>query len=416
MAKKHNADSQNKPDIVLWGATSFIGQLLIAYLWPRYGKSGEVRFALGGRNRSKLESIHRQMNADDRLSITVGDASDDGFLDNLTRNAKLVVSTVGPYAKYGSPLVEACARNGTDYCDLTGEPQWMRRMIDANQKTAEESGARIIHACGFDSIPSDLGVLFLQHEAQHRFGHALEHVKMRVSSIRGGLSGGTVASILNLVEEARRDPEIANIAKNPYALAPEGMRKGIRQDNVSALKFDGDLQKWIGPFIMAAVNTKVVHRSHALLGCPWGKEFRYDEAMVMGSGIRGALRGAAFAGGLGAFLLGAGFSPTRALMKTTVLPKPGEGPSPEEQETGFYKLHFIGKSQKGASLRLKVTGDRDPGYGSTSKMLGESALCLLKDIARDELSGGFWTPATAMGRKLMDRLTSSAGMSFDIHT
>ena len=415
MPKTHNTDSQHKSDIVLWGATSFIGRLLIKYLWPRYGENGEVRFALGGRNKSKLESIHREMNADDSLSIVVGDASDKDFLDVLTRNTTLVVSTVGPYAKYGSLLVEACVKNGKDYCDLTGEPQWMRRMIDAHQKKAEKSGARIIHACGFDSIPSDLGVMFLQDESQRRYGHALEHVKMRVASIRGGLSGGTVASILNLVEEVRRDPEIAAIARNPYSLAPEGMRKGIRQDNVSSLKYDRDLKKWIGPFIMAAVNTKIVHRSHALLGYPWGKEFRYEEAMVMGTGIKGALRAAAFAGGLGAFLLGAGFSPTRSLMKTTVLPKPGEGPSPKEQETGFYKLHFIGKSQEGIQLQSRVTGDRDPGYGSTSKMLGESALCMLKDVAREELSGGFWTPATAMGLKLMNRLTSNAGMSFEIY-
>lgn len=414
MTRKQNTDTQNKSDIVLWGATSFVGQLLIEYLWPRYGASGEVRFALGGRNRSKLETIHRQVNADDRLSIIVGDASNEVFLDGLTRNTKVVISTVGPYARYGSLLVEACAKNGTDYCDLSGEPQWMRRMIDAHQKTAEDSGARIIHTCGFDSIPSDLGVLFLQHEAENRFGHALEYVKMRVGAMRGGLSGGTVASILNLVEEVRRDPEVANIAKNPYSLAPEGMRKGVRQDNVSTLAYDRDLQKWVGPFIMAAVNTKVVHRSHALLGCPWGKEFRYDEAMVMGAGIKGAFRAATFVGGLGAFFLGAGFSPTRSLMKATVLPKPGEGPSPKEQEAGFYKLHFIGKDQKGNQLRVRVTGDRDPGYGSTSKMLGESALCLLKDIAPEELSGGFWTPATAMGQKLMGRLTSNAGMSFEV--
>lgn len=403
-------------DIVLWGATSFVGQLLVQYLWPRYGATGEVRFALGGRNRSKLESVRRKVDADDRLAILVGDAADEGFLNDLTRNTRVVVSTVGPYARYGSPLVGVCAKNGTDYCDLTGEPQWMRRMIDANQKVAEESGARIVHSCGFDSVPSDLGVLFLQQEAQSRFSHGLEQVKMRVGAMRGGLSGGTVASILNLVAELRRDPAVARIAKNPYALAPEGMRKGIRQDNVSTLAYDRDLQKWIGPFIMAAVNTRVVHRTHALLGRPWGQEFRYDEAMVMGVGLKGAFRGATFAGGLSAFFLGAAFSPTRSLMKTTILPKPGEGPSPEEQESGFYKLVFIGKDRKENHLRVWVTGDRDPGYGSTSKMLGESAVCLLQDIAPGDLPGGFWTPATAMGQKLTDRLTANAGVSFEVRS
>lgn len=414
MTLKTQTDMPQKTDIVLWGATSFVGRLLAAYLWRRYGDTGDVRLALAGRDRSKLEAVHRHLNADDRLPIIVGSASDEAFLDAMTGGASVVVSTVGPYARYGSRLVAACVQNGTDYCDLAGEPQWIRRMIDAHQNRAEDTGARIVHACGFDSIPSDLGVWYLQEEMHKRFGRPADRISMRVGAMRGGVSGGTVASMLHLVEEAQRDRAVARIAKNPYALAPEGMRSGVTQDNVATLAYDRDLRRWVGPFIMAAINTKVVHRSHALLGNAWGPAFRYDEAMVMGAGIKGAFRAAAFAGGLHAFLLGAAFNPTRGLMKRAFLPKPGEGPSPEAQKTGFFKLSFIGTGAEGNRLRVNVTGDRDPGYGSTSKMLGESAVCLLRDVSPAQLAGGFWTPSTAMGPTLMDRLTANAGMTFEV--
>ncbi|MFO7558976.1 MAG: saccharopine dehydrogenase NADP-binding domain-containing protein [Desulfobacterales bacterium] len=401
-------------DIVLWGATSFVGQLLAAYLWPRYGETDEIRFAIGGRSKSKLESLHRDLTADDRLSLLVGDAADEDFLDGMTKNTKVVVSTVGPYAKYGSQLVAACAANGTGYCDLAGETQWMRRMIDSHQKDAEASGARIVHSCGFDSIPSDLGVLFLQHEARKHFGAPFTQVKLRVKSMRGGLSGGTIASILNFAEEARRDPEVVKIAKNPYSLAPEGMRSGIRQHNVSSVEYDEDAGSWIGPFLMGGVNTSVVHRSNALMNYPWGKSFEYNEAMMMGRGFMGAFRAATLTGGLGVFLLSALFAPTRFLMNRIFLPQPGEGPSPEQRENGFFNMHLIGKNADGDRLRVIVTGDRDPGYGSTSKMLGESAVCLLKEIPGKDLKGGFWTPSTAMGQKLIDRLIAHAGLTFNI--
>ena len=400
-------------DIVLWGAAGFVGRLLAKYLWPRYGASGKIRLALGGLDKSELEAVHRDLKADDRLPLIVGNAFDEPFINALTKNTRLVVTTVGPYARYGSSLVAACAANGTDYCDLSGETQWMYRMISAHQKTAEASGARIVHACGFDSIPSDLGVLFLQTLAQKRFGHPMTDVKMRVKSIRGKLSGGTVASMLNVIEEVRSDPQVAKIAKNPYALAPEGMQSGVRQPNVSTFEYDADVESWVAPFVMAAVNTRVVHRSNALMEHAWGTAFRYDEAMMMGRGLTGRIRAAAFAGTLGAFLAGSYFTPTRFLMKKTLLPKPGEGPSLEERESGFYKLYLIGKDPEGNELRVTVKGDRDPGYGSTSKMLGEAAVCLFSDIGKKEVSGGFWTPATAMGQKLIGRLTANAGVTFE---
>jgi len=407
-------EKKPKTDIVLWGATSFVGRLLAAYLWPRYGKTGEIRFALGSRNLSKLNSLHHLLKADAGLSLVVGDASDEDFLNTLTKNTKLIVSTVGPYARYGSQLVAACAENGTDYCDLAGETQWMIRMIDRYQTKAEASGARIVQPCGFDSIPSDLGVLFLQNETKKRFGSRLNQVKLRVKSMRGRLSGGTVASILNFIQEARTDPKVIQIARNPYSLSPKGMRSGIRQHNVTSVEYDKDAKSWIGPFLMGGVNTGVVHRSNALMNYPWGKDFEYNEAVMTGRGVMGAFRAAMLTGGMSAFLLGALFSPTRFLMNKMFLPQPGEGPSPEQQENGFFNLHLIGKNADGERLRAIVTGDRDPGYGSTSRMLGESAVCLLRDIPKKDLKGGFWTPATAMGQKLMDRLIAHAGIAFNV--
>ena len=404
-----------KADIVVWGATGFVGKLLAGYLWPKYGSSGKIRFALGGLDKSALEALHRDLKADDRLPLIVGNAFDETFLEALANKANVIVSTVGPYAKYGSKLVAACTANGTDYCDLSGETQWMHRMINAHQQDAEASGARIVHACGFDSIPSDLGVLFLQAQAQKRFGHPMTEVKLRVRTIRGGASGGTVASILNVIEEIRKDPEVAKIAKNPYALAPEGMRSGIRQPNVSTFEYDADVKRWVAPFVMAAVNTRVVHRTNALKDYAWGRDFKYDEAMMMGSGLKGRIRAASFAGALGAFLLGGYFAPSRFIMKQTMLPKPGEGPSAKARETGFYKLNLIGRDSGGNQMRVTVTGDRDPGYGSTCKMLGEAAVCLLRDIKKKDLNGGFWTPATAMGQKLIDRLIARAGLTFEVN-
>jgi len=401
-------------DIVIWGATGFVGRLLAGYLWRQYGKTGGIRLTLGGRRRSELEALHRELDADERLALAVGDAFDTAFLDELTKKAGLVVSTVGPYARYGSELVAACVRNGTDYCDLSGEPQWMHRMIASHQTAAEASGARIVHSCGFDSIPSDMGVFFLQQMARKRYGQAMNRVKMRVRAMSGTFSGGTVASMLTQLEEARRDPEVVRILKNPYALAPEDMEGGIRQPNVSRAVFDPDTGSWLAPFVMAAINTRIVHRSNALKDHPYGRYFKYDEAVVMGPGFKGRIRATLFTAALGLFMFGAAFAPTRTLMKKTILPKPGQGPSPEQQEKGFFNLVLIGSNDAGNQLRVKVTGDQDPGYGATRKMLGESAVCLFKDVPRDTLAGGFWTPSTAMGEMLLERLRANAGMTFEV--
>lgn len=402
-------------DVVIYGAASFVGSILSHYFYERHGADGDIKWAVAGRNQKKLDDLRASLNAPD-LPCIIANADDDAALDAMTAATRVLVSTVGPYDLYGSQVVAACVNNGTDYCDLTGEAQWMRKMIDQHQGQAEKSGARIVHNCGFDSIPSDLGVWFTQQQAQAQFGEHCQQIKMRVKAAKGGASGGTIASMLNIVEQAGKDPALRKELQNPYSITPEqDGRKGIRQPNVSAPVYDEDAKSWLAPFVMAAINTRVVHRSHALLGYPWGREsFLYDEAMLMGADFKGRMLATGMAGGLGGFMAAAALPPSRALLAKYVLPKPGEGPTPEEQKNGFFDLRFFGTTASGKTIQTKVTGDRDPGYGSTGKMLGESAACLALDIEKGNPQGGFWTPSTAMGDPLIHRLQTHAGLSFEV--
>jgi short subunit dehydrogenase-like uncharacterized protein len=398
-------------DLVVFGATSFVGEILCRHLVERFGTDGPLRWAVAGRSRAKLDSVASATGAD--VERIVVDAADDAGLAAMAASARVVVSTVGPYALYGSPLVAAVAAAGTDYCDLTGETQWMRAMIDAHGTTAEASGARVLHACGFDSIPSDLGVWFTQQRAVERFGAPCEHVAMRVHGFRGGASGGTIASMLNLVEEASGDPELRRLLADPYALAPPDMRRGPRQRDITRPQRDDASGEWVAPFVMAAVNTRVVQRTHALLGRPWGPSFTYDEAMLMGSGPRGAAKASAVSAGMLGFMGLAALGPTRSALRRWVLPEPGEGPSPQKQEAGWFDLRFHGSTADGRRIHTRLTGDRDPGYGCTARMLGETASALV-ELDPGEVPGGFWTPAAALGDRLVERLEAHAGMRFDI--
>lgn len=406
--------SEREFDLVLLGATGFTGRLVARYLSGRHGAGGRLRWALAGRDERKLERIRGELGEEGAgLPLIVADSHDRGSLDAMVSRSRAVCSTVGPYALYGSELVAACAAGGTDYCDLSGEVPWMRRMLDAHAEDAARTGARIVHCCGFDSIPSDLGVWFLQKQARERFGAPLERIRMRVRAMRGGLSGGTAASMLNIIEESRRDPEVAGILKNPFALCPPEARKGVRQPYVSGPAYDPEFSAWTAPFIMAAINTRVVHRSNALLAHAYGRNFRYDEAMLTGRGLRGRVRAVTLSAGMGAFALGASLAFTRPVVRRLILPEPGEGPPAEKREAGFFKLEFMGRTASGQCLGARVTGDRDPGYGSTSKMLGEAAVALAT-LGRDHPPGGFWTPASLLGENLLDRLRQHAGLTFEL--
>jgi len=397
-------------DFVVFGATGFVGKLVCEYLDERLADS-DMTWAIAGRNRTKLDNLKARL--DSPVGIIVADANDRDSLDDLVCQTAVVVSVVGPYALYGSTLVAAAAEAGTDYCDLTGEPRWMQQMIDTNSDAAIKSGSRIVHACGFDSIPSDLGVAFTQQAARERFGSPCSQISMRVKAVKGGVSGGTVASMLNLLEEAATDPQARRLLANPYALAPEGMREGIRQPNVVAPMADDASGEWIAPFVMAAVNTRVVHRSHALLGRPWSDNFLYDEATMTGHGAAGLARATAVSGGVGGFAAATSVTPLRRVLERRVLPKPGEGPSPDAQQKGFFDLRFFGTTSNGETIATKVTGDRDPGYGSTAKMLGEAVIALSKTDPAD-LPGGFWTPATALTNEFIAPLQEHAGVTFNV--
>ncbi len=401
-------------DLVVWGATGFTGRLVAEYLLGRYGAAGDLSWAMGGRSEAKLEGIRSGLGEGaEGIPLLVGDSHDPASLDAIVTRARVVCSTVGPFARYGSELVAACARHGTHYCDITGEVQWMRRMIDAHEGAARESGARIVHACGFDSIPSDLGCLFVQEAMREAHGHPAAEVKLRVRRLKGGLSGGTAASMLNALEEAKGDRSVRRVLGHPYSLNPEGEQSGPDGSDQRGAVWDPDVGSWTAPFVMAAVNTRVVRRSNAVAGYPYGRDFRYSEAMMTGRGAAGWARAAAVTAGLGGFVVLASVPPSRSLLEKLVLPKPGEGPSEAEREGGCFDMVVVGKGG-GAEIRARVQGDRDPGYGATCKMLGESAVCLAQDAGDLEVGGGFWTPATAMGGRLIDRLRANAGMSVEL--
>jgi len=404
---------QKEFDVIVWGATGFTGALVSAYLLERYGSGDTLNWAMAGRNRGKLEDLRRSLG--DRASdiqLLTADSHDRASLNALARRTRVILTTVGPYSLYGSDLVAACVEAGTDYCDLAGEVPWIRRMIDEHNERARETGARVVHCCGFDSIPSDVGVWFLQTSAHERYGEYCRSVATFVKAAKGTFSGGTLASMTNMIVASSKDKNIVRTLMDPYALNPVGKRTGSDGRDQTDVRYDELVDAWTAPFVMAGINTRVVRRSHALAGFPYGRDFTYREAMITGHGAPGWMRGTTLKLGLGALVIGIALPPTRYVLQRFMLPAPGEGPSPEMQETGFFKLEQVGALPDGTVVRARVTGDRDPGYGSTSRMLGESAVCL----ARDDLDtpGGIWTPASAMAAPLLERLRRNAGLTFDV--
>ena len=381
-------------DIVVHGATGFTGRLVIEYLLTR-ADSG-LRWAMGGRSAEKLAAVRDEVGAPADTPLVVIDSHDPASLNALMARTRLVLSTVGPYQLYGSELVKACTESGVDYVDLCGEPAWMRQMIDAHHDKAKASGARIVFSCGFDSIPFDLGVLKLQDEMRKRFGTPASRVRGRVRKMKGTFSGGTAASFKATMAAAATQPGVLDLLKNPFSLTP-GFT-GPKQPTGHKPMVDEVMGVWVAPFVMATINTRNVHRSNFLLKQAWGADFVYDEMIVTGPGDKGQAVAEAIAA-------------DKSMSGSDVL-KPGEGPSRAERDAGSYDVLFIGHSTAGDSCSVSVQGDRDPGYGSTSKMISEAAMCLLQDAA--ETPGGIWTPASAMGQKLIDRLQAHAGLSFRV--
>ena len=401
-------------DIILFGATSFVGQIATKYLFEHIGLNSDIKWAIAGRSEKKLIQVKEQLGPEaDGIPVLIADSSDLASLNRLCQQTRVVLSTVGPYALYGEPLIEACVTQGIDYCDLTGEAYWIKNMLDKYELAAQKSGARIINCCGFDSIPSDLGVYFLQQTSQQQNGQSLNHVKLRVKAMKGGVSGGTVASGIEMAKAAKKDPSLRRNMGNPHVLCHSTKTFSTRQPRIVKPTYDPDFKAWSAPFIMEAINSRIVLRSNSLKQESASASFIYGEAVLTGKGLRGYLRAAAITLSLGGFAVATKYRFLRYLIQRFLLPKPGEGPSPEQQKNGFFDLRIIGKRDQ-KSLLVKVTGDRDPGYGCTAKMLVQSGLCMAYDISKSDLSGGFWTPAIAMGDKLIKRLTDSAGMTFEI--
>ena len=389
--------SSLKYDIVVYGATGFTGQLVAEYLAAHYSDDKQLRWAMAGRSLDKLKSVRDASGAPADTPLIVADAADPASLQAMGGQTKSVITTVGPYLLYGNELIAACAAAGTDYFDLCGEVPWMRRMIDAHLASAQKSGARIMFSCGYDSIPFELGTFFVQEEAKRVLGAPAPRVKGRVREMRGTFSGGTAASGKAIFDAASRDPTLLALLRDPFALTP-GFT-GPKQPPGNKPVFDEDLQTWLTPFFMANINTRNVHRSNMLLGFPYGREFVYDEMQIAGPGEEGEAMAKKIVA-------------ANNRMATQAGPKPGEGPSKEERENGMYDLLFVAIASEGRQVRSSVKGDRDPGYGSTSKMIAECAICLLRD-AKD-VPAGIWTPGAAMQHRLIKRLQDHAGLTFEV--
>lgn len=414
MTNESIKNTERKYGIVLYGATSFVGQLVAVYLQKFLAEddsSNEVSWAIAGRNQQKLEQVKKQV-GNSELPLIIADSEDADSLNEMAAQAQVIISTVGPYLKYGEPLIKACAENGTDYVDLTGEALFIKDMLDKYQQTAKDSGARIVNSCGFDSLPSDLGVLFTQNCAQKAHGEYCDTINMRVKAAKGGLSGGTVSSMATIFEEIAKDKSLRKQLANPYILNDDAKRPNVRQENVSLPQWDADNERWVAPFIMASINTRIVHRSNQLRDYQYGRDFKYDEAIWLPAGLKGRLMSYGMTAGIAGFAASMMFKPSRDLLNEHVLPKPGDGPSKSEQENGYFDIRFFGYTNKNYQVLTKVTGDKDPGYGSTCQMLAQSALCLLQDISKEQVAGGFWTPAAAMGETLIERLQNHAGLEF----
>ena len=382
-----------KYDFIVFGATGFTGKLVVEYLVERYLGNPEIKWALAGRNLEKLKSVAKSKNVPDDICLFTADSNDKTSVENLVSQTRCILTVVGPYQLYGNNIIESCAKSGTDYVDLCGEPGWMHEKINELSDISKESGSRIVFSCGFDSIPFDLGVLFLQNEIIRRFNKPAPNVRGRVRAMSGEFSGGTAASLGATMSALKEKPELFAVLANPFALSNGFIGPDQPADNKPV--YDEKLDSWVAPFFMAPINTKNIHRSNVLMDHIYGEDFCYNEMWIQGTGDEGKAA-ADF------------ISKSNPLSNA---PQPGEGPSRESRENGNYDLLFCGDIDD-KSIHVSVTGDMDPGYGSTSKMITESAVCLVKEC--DDLKGGIYTSASSMGTKLIKRLEDNAGLTFKL--
>ncbi len=389
-----NSGKADRPfDIVVYGATGYTGRLVAEYLAHHYQGQGP-KWAMAGRSADKLAEVRDLIGAPADTPLIVANSDDPASMKALAEQTRVVITTVGPYQLYGEPLLAACVAAGTDYADLCGEPVWMRQMADKYHAAAQASGARIAFSSGFDSIPFDLGVLMLQQAAKARFGAPAPRVKGRVRAMQGKFSGGTAASLTATMATLKAHPALLQYMMSPFGLTP-GFA-GPDQPLGDAPLFDDALGSWCAPFIMATINTKNVHRTNFLLGHPYGADFVYDEMVLTGPGDQGEAIAKHMA--------------STPMIGNANDPKPGEGPTKEERDTGFYDVLFIGEYPDGRSLRYGVKGRYDPGYGSTSRMIAETGIALLSCPA----AGAISTPGALLGEALVKRLGEHAEITFAV--
>jgi short subunit dehydrogenase-like uncharacterized protein len=394
-------------DLVLFGATGFVGKLTAEYLTT--AAPDGARIGLAGRSQKRLERVREELGA--RAAdwpLIVADSGDSAALAELTARTTAVATTVGPYRRYGMPLVEACAAAGTHYADLTGEALFMRETIQRFDAPAKESGARIVHSCGFDSIPSDIGVLLL-HEAAGE----LTETTLVLRRVRGGISGGTVASLTGTVDDVKRDRSLVKVIGDPYALSPDRDAEPELGDesDLRGAEYSEELGTWFGMFVMAPLNTRVVRRSNALQGWAYGRRFRYREVMEFGPGLTGRAKALGLGGGMAALTAGLALPPSRFVLDR-VLPDPGEGPKEELVRKGFFAIEIHARTPADERWVCRIEAQGDPGYGATRVMLGESGLALGLDGDKLPNRAGVLTPATGIGLHLADRLRAT-GQTFE---
>ena len=400
-------NAQKKLDLVIWGATGFTGKLVCEYITNSYN-SKDLNWTIAGRNEEKLLKLKNRLNI--KNSILIGNSNDKSSLEKICGKTKVICSTVGPYALYGTNLIHACIKMKTNYCDISGETQWIRKIIDTFHEKAKKQKIKIVNSCGFDSIPSDVGVYFCQSNYYKENGVYANEINMRVAGTRGGFSGGTYNSLTNVIHEASLNKSVRKILNNPYGLNPINEQSGPDKKDLKSVEYDNEAKSWIAPFVMAGINTKIVRRSNALLNYKYGNSFLYSEAVLVGNGILGKIIGY-----LSLIPILMVIQKKGSVIKKIVdlfVPKAGEGPSKKQRENGFFSLKFFFGNNRRRYL-AKVTGDMDPGYGSTSKMLAECAICLALDDTLNE-NYGVITPSVAFEENILERLQNNAGLEFSM--
>ena len=408
-----------KNDLIVFGATGFTGKLVVEYLIKNYGVDNQkFSWAIAGRNKAKLEELKQSFLAIDHRSFKIetyiADSLSTKSLDALASSCHIIISTVGPYIKYGLHLVESCVKNHTDYCDLTGEVPFIRESIDLFNEKAKKNKCRIIHSCGFDSIPSDLGVLLLQKSSLEKFNKFCDDITLYVQSIKGGLSGGTISSMIKINEYLNSHPEKMSILKSSFSLNPnDKIENNVKQPVIKSLRWDRSFKKWICPFLMSGINTRIVRRTNAIANFSYGENFKYSEVSSFNKGLYGFLKALTMLMTLFFLQLSLRSKLLLWILKNIIFPKPGEGPSKNKMKNGFFKFKIIGSINKIQKNSVTVIGDSDPGYSGTAKMLTESALSILLSENKIPKKYGILTPASGIGLILIKRLQVK-GISFKV--